>query len=523
MKRRWNVMWKLLFLAVLVYAQGRQFQVTTTYAAESYVEQGKDGSISYTLDKEGTLRIRGKGSITYQFQRLRHSRDIQNVEIRSGITAIGERAFANCRSMQSIYIPTTVKQIGASAFHTCVSLSQITIPRGVKELPQDCFNACETLTTVQLSSDVDTIEKSAFARCYRLEKLKLPEDLKQIGSYAFYQCSSLKKLKLPDSLTAIKRGTFEYCRELSSITIPSSITAIGESSFSACEGLISVTIPGSVKKIGDFAFLGCSKLAVIRIPDSVTTMGNATFFLCNDYMTIYGVRNSYADRYADAHNIAFITTSESLHKHTLIHVAAKAPTCEKSGNIAYYKCSTCGMCFCDANGTKTIKEQDTKRACTGHLAVKDAAVKATCAREGKTSGSHCKFCGKILVAQKRIAKLGHKWSHYETIEAATVLSPKLQQRVCSMCGRVQHREVGQKLKPTIALSAREIVIGKGQKTSVKVSNLAQGDSVKTWISQNTTLVKVNQKGIIYGIKKGTTYVEVVLVSGKKAKIRVNIV
>ena len=69
-----------------------------------------------------------------------------------------------------------------------------------------------------------------------------------------------------------------------------------------------------------------------------------------------------------------------------------AATCEKAG-VKTFSCQNCGI-----TRTETIKAN-------GHKEVKDAAVAATYTTAGKTAGSHCSVCGKVIVAQKTIPKL----------------------------------------------------------------------------------------------------------------------
>ena len=60
-------------------------------------------------------------------------------------------------------------------------------------------------------------------------------------------------------------------------------------------------------------------------------------------------------------------------------------------------------------------------------------------------------------------------------------------------------------------------------TKVKVSGLAKGDSVASWKSGNTSLVKVTSSGkITAGKKTGSTTVTVTLRSGKKAVVKVKV-
>lgn len=68
------------------------------------------------------------------------------------------------------------------------------------------------------------------------------------------------------------------------------------------------------------------------------------------------------------------------------------PSCTEKGSKTY-------VCpICNKKKVETIKA-------TGHKEVIDKAVAATYEKAGKTQGSHCKTCGKVLTAQKTVAKL----------------------------------------------------------------------------------------------------------------------
>ncbi len=50
-----------------------------------------------------------------------------DVQIPSGVTSIGERAFYDCISLTSVTIPSDVASIGEYAFYGCISLTSVTI------------------------------------------------------------------------------------------------------------------------------------------------------------------------------------------------------------------------------------------------------------------------------------------------------------------------------------------------------------------------------------------------------------
>lgn len=78
-------------------------------------------------------------------------------------------------------------------------------------------------------------------------------------------------------------------------------------------------------------------------------------------------------------------------EHIYGSIITKEPTCSEEG-IKKYTCTVCGDTY-----TEKIPMID-------HTVVIDKAVSATYTANGKTEGSHCSVCGKIIKAQKTIAK-----------------------------------------------------------------------------------------------------------------------
>mgnify|MGYP000399901654 FL=1 len=73
---------------------------------------------------------------------------------------------------------------------------------------------------------------------------------------------------------------------------------------------------------------------------------------------------------------------------------------------------------------------------------------------------------------------------WTTVSGATVFAPETQKRTSNK-GRTETRTVGSKLTPTIKVNATSIKLKVKQSTTkVKVTGLANGDSVKSWTSSN---------------------------------------
>ena len=172
--------------------------------------------------------------------------------------------------------------------------------------------------------------------------------------------------------------------------------------------------------------------------------------------------------------------------HKEVKDAAIAATCEKTGKTEGSHCSVCNTVIkaqttvaalghswdggkvtkaatCTTAGTKTYtctrckKTRTETIAATGHKAVKDAAVAATCETTGKTEGSHCSVCGTVLKAQTTTAALGHDYGEWKTIKAATYTEPGQAERVCRRnASHKEYRQLPILEKAKIALSACSI-------------------------------------------------------------------
>ena len=172
--------------------------------------------------------------------------------------------------------------------------------------------------------------------------------------------------------------------------------------------------------------------------------------------------------------------------HKAVKDAAVAATCETAGKTEGSHCSVCGTILkaqtttaalghswdsgkvtkaatCTAAGTKTYtctrckKTRTETIAATGHKAVKDAAVAATCETTGKTEGSHCSVCGTVIKAQTTTAALGHDYGEWKTIKAATYTEPGQAERVCRRnASHKEYRQLPILEKAKIALSACSI-------------------------------------------------------------------
>ena len=188
--------------------------------------------------------------------------------------------------------------------------------------------------------------------------------------------------------------------------------------------------------------------------------------------------------------------------HKVVKDAAVAATCETAGKTEESHCSVCGTVLksqtttaalghnwdggkvtkaatCTAVGTKTYTCSRCKKtktetiAATGHKAVKDAAVAATCETTGKTEGSHCSVCNTVIKAQTTTAALGHSWDSGKVTKAATCTATGTKTYTCTRCKKTRTETIaatGHKVVKDAAVAATCETTGKTEGSHCSVCN-----------------------------------------------------
>ena len=199
----------------------------------------------------------------------------------------------------------------------------------------------------------------------------------------------------------------------------------GKATITKCDTSISgdITIPSElggspVTSIGSMAFYYCTSLKSVTIGNSVTSIGGMAFYSCSSYLTIYGYKNSEAEKYAKNNNINFVALS---HTHSYTAEITKQPTCTEKGVKKY-------TCLCGESYTEEVPA-------IGHTEVVDKAVSPTCTEKGLTEGKHCSVCDEVLVKQEVVPAKGHDYKEdIFKYQVATCTEPGYKVYVCSRCG-----------------------------------------------------------------------------------------
>jgi len=139
----------------------------------------------------------------------------------------------------------------------------------------------------------------------RIKKIVISEGITELGESAFYMCGA-ESIDLPDTLTVVGDHAFCNCHNLTNITVPSEVNYIGVYAFNMCVNLKNLTIPYGVTEIKKGAFENCNVLEKLVIPSSVSYINSSETFDNCRALVIYGNKGSYAEKYANKHNIPFV-------------------------------------------------------------------------------------------------------------------------------------------------------------------------------------------------------------------------
>lgn len=257
-------------------------------------EKGQD--VTWTLNKEGVLRIKGKGAIqgegynSYMPWR-KYVRQIKKIVIEEGITKIGGSSFANCSEVTEIKIPDSVEEIGWYAFYYCSSLESIDLGKGVTIIWGNAF--CYTgIKNITLPKQLTKLKEYALEEMNNLDNIYVESGnpvftskdgvLYSDGGKTLFRCPKKREgsFEIPKGVTKLNSHAFAGCGELTEITMPSTLKEIGDRTFEGCSGLTALEFPEKIREIPAWICLGCPNLTEVTFPENLKKIGERAFLRC---------------------------------------------------------------------------------------------------------------------------------------------------------------------------------------------------------------------------------------------------
>lgn len=376
--------------------------------------------------------------------------NLKTIVIEEGVTNIGEVAFRES-GITSISLPKSIKSIALSSFYDCNSLKNVFYSGRNEDWNtitinnlNDSLLAANVLYNQKISSNLHSIVKVDY----------IPATCTESGIVTKSKCSICGKvfsepyLINPIGHTEVIDPERKPTGTSTGLTEGSHCSVCGE--VLVAQEIVPALIPegASVAVNGDKAVITLSDGSTITVPkDTKETVKNAdgTYTVTfNDGSAVTVSSNTEITKTADgqlnvkatdngktttvtvpsgssvvkdgdSYKVIVVNGTETVEKTVAAGetvVIDKSGSMSCNGNHKYDKGVVTIAATCTSEGVKTYtcsvcgNQKIEKLNKVAHKPVADKAVPATFISAGKTAGTHCSVCGKVIVAQKPIAKLG---------------------------------------------------------------------------------------------------------------------
>lgn len=497
--------------------------------------------------------------------------------IPEGVENISRDAFCYNQNLKKLTVPASVQTLEAYAnmpwFRNCKSLETVILNNTMISVPRSFFSNSEALKEIVVPEGTEYIEPAAFYLCKNLKTITLPASIIEINEVAFDGCSSLstvhylgteaqwQEIKIGQKNEYLTDANIHYCTLVEDNTTGCENAGNRVYSCATCGTTFTVNVPKTEHAYSDWVV---TREATCALEGELTS----TCKKCGDakHKSIQKKNHVYSDwtvtkaatcteegeRTSVCKNCGD-TRHETIRKkdHDFEWMGGVDATCEGTGLTDAKKCVICGYV---AVPSEVISAK-------GHDFEWMGGVDATCEGTGLTDAKKCVVCGYVAVPSevipakghdyyiksktwtsctekgvevdachncskevtKELPVRGHIWSSTSSY-APTVLEPGKTVSHCGQCGYDQVVETEPKIPSFASLNTTSITLQVKQSTTkVKLLDLLPGDSVKSWKSSNTKIVKVTQSGkIIAQNKTGKAKVTVTLLGGATATVNVKV-
>lgn len=491
--------------------------------------------------------------------------NLQTVYLPETLRSIGSYVFSDCSNLEMISFPQTMEYIGASAFNNCTNLKTISLPQTMEYIGESAFSGCESLTHLKIPEGIAVIENYLFTRCTSLETIEFPESLESLGCLFYWtDNTAVKNIYFKGELKHVGVSSMYYgfLKGVSDATIyyPEGVEAWNQIINRSWDGTNITWVPydpyywDGIKENSSEAVQEVSAGETIAFDAAVAEFGDGSeaaepteessdqeaFVVEEEIPTEEDAE--FSDSVQDQEEAADISVENTLEDGISEENAEEEIITEIQIPDAVYAQETAGTkgssmmytgrkpgSFCLFIAVKDKGASDL--LADGNLLyisqkLADSKGKVTFTYGLKEDWQNPIFCvfGEEQPKPTQPPVHKHTYGKWQVSKKATVFAAETQTRKCSGCGKKENRTYGKKLTPVLQTNATSVILKTGQSTSaLKVTKMAAGDSVVSWKSANTKIVKVSGKGkLTAGKKTGTTTVTIKLKSGFSRKIKVKV-
>lgn len=245
----------------------------------------------------------------------------------SGVTVIGEFAFADAARLNELILPENLTEVYSSAFEGMgIYNNEDNWKDGMLYIGQYLVAAKADLQgDCHIKDGTAVIVQRAFSHCESVKSIYLPYSMREIMPYGFEFCTALKNVYLNYGLQTIGTRTFEgtSIEELylpatvqSTLTNSQRIIPWANSAFYGATCLRKIVIGEGMTALPKGAFAGCSTLETVVLPESILSAPTAGVFAkkawnsnCTALREIIGYSGSFAETLAADNGYTFTTLS----------------------------------------------------------------------------------------------------------------------------------------------------------------------------------------------------------------------
>ena len=469
---------------------------------------------------------------------FRYSANLEKIVIPDTVTVIGAWSFSECKKLSDVTLSANLISLGDRAFGDCTSLTSITIPKTLKTAYAfGPFNGCSALTNVTLEQGMTVVAPNLFYNCSGLVSIKIPDTVTSIGDSSFRNCESLKNVEIPDSVTEIKDSAFRYSANLEKIVIPDTVTSMGDYVFYGCKKLSEVKLPNTRKNIMQSMFQDCTSLKTIILPDTVTTIQMNAFSGCTALETIVfpdSLTSIQGSAFLDCSSLKNVTWSKNL---TSIDSSAFSNCSALETLELPISVTTLGYgAFSNCDGLTTIIVPDSVTKLGTQVFYDCDALTSVKLGSGITTipestFEHCDALESIVIP-RRVTTIGNT-AFKDCVKFTSITIPR---SVTSISGNAfsypakmtiygvagtyaetfananNIKFVDKQVNATaVTLSRKELTLSKGASATLFLTVTPEDftDEV-SWKSGNTSVVTVNDAGVIKAVGLGTATIKVMV-------------
>ena len=388
-------------------------------------------------------------------------------------------------NLKKLSLGETVGTIGKYLFTLCTALQAVEIPDGVESIGEEAFNQCHKLSNLKLGEGLTSLGERAFANNVSLDNIKMPSTLTSISDGCFSNCTALVNLELNSNLGIIGPRAFEYCTSLGYVDIPSKVYGLGVEAFQNCASLSTITIPeGDISSIGARAFKDCSNISNVILGKNVTSLGVNCFQGCEKIMNVKSY-NPIPPVGAPGFPQTVVDNGTIFVPNESVEDYKDSDTWWEFFNIRPFTDATLLTSIVLNKTEATIRDTETLLL-SAITTPSDATDQTVLYRSSDTSVATVNNDGVVMGKTPGVAII--------TAYAAD--------------GSGAHAECSLTVNPTLierleASTEHSIKMGRTDKLSVKVYPENATDQSLSWVSDNTSVVRVDNDGTLTAVYKGS--------------------